>query len=401
MFPTGRLFMRTDETKPDQQVAGPHTPSQPARTSRVIKSSLAALVGAAVLATFSPGTASAASATVNVDKINGQFVVQGHNFPHSATGKLTATMGKTTCSKPVHTQSDGYFWAVCNVFAKTTGTANVKATVGKASASATKKFAAGSSSSSSSGTKPTTTTTAKPSSGSKTTSTTAKPTSSTTTPKSSSVKAAGDPSSSSAPAGWKLAWSDDFNSLDTSRWGIYDGTGNQGIGERRPSAVTVNNGELRITGHGDVAGGLASKSAQTYGRYEVRARLDGGSGYNTAILLWPSSEHWPVDGEIDASEIFNGDYGRSGNFVHWGSDNQQQGKFTSVNTSQWHTYTVDWTPNKITWYLDGQETMSTTTSAAIPHNDHFLGIQLDVAKSGSRTDGLTLHVDSVKVYKQA
>jgi len=39
-----------------------------------------------------------------------------------------------------------------------------------------------------------------------------------------------------------------------------------------------------------------------YGRYVVRFRSDAIAGYKTAWLLWPNSDNWPTDGEIDFPE---------------------------------------------------------------------------------------------------
>jgi hypothetical protein len=39
-----------------------------------------------------------------------------------------------------------------------------------------------------------------------------------------------------------------------------------------------------------------------YGRYLIRARWDALSSYHISFLLWPDSENWPADGEIDFPE---------------------------------------------------------------------------------------------------
>ncbi len=207
----------------------------------------------------------------------------------------------------------------------------------------------------------------------------------------------------SAGAGWTTTMFDDFggSALDESKWTIYEGAGNAGIGTRDREAISVADGEMRITGNGWSAGGMGSKQKQTYGLYEVRARVDRNIGYNTAVLLWPSSERWPIDGEIDISEIFDGDNaGRMGSFVHWGANNQQLWHFESADFTQWHTYGVNWQPDSLTYYLDGREIWKVTEPAAIPHNPHFLAIQLDVSSNPNK-ERTVFHIDWARISQRA
>lgn len=50
-----------------------------------------------------------------------------------------------------------------------------------------------------------------------------------------------------------------------------------------------------IAGKGDV---VAQRLDQLYGTWEIRARVDKGTGYGPALLLWPKSGKWPDDGEM-------------------------------------------------------------------------------------------------------
>lgn len=235
---------------------------------------------------------------------------------------------------------------------------------------------------------------------SKSTSTT-KPRSGSATPAPTSGATGAQPK---AQSGWVTTFFDDFNgnSVNESAWGIYEGRGNAGIGTRDRSAISGGNGALKITGNGWSAGGMGSKHEQTYGLYEIRARLDRGRGYNQAILLWPSSGRWPIDGEIDIAEIFDGDnVNKMGSFVHWGANNKQLWHLEYGDFSQWHTYAVDWQPDRLTFYLDGRVIWTVTEPAAIPHNPHFLAIQLDVSEHGQKDSGTALHVDWVRISKKA
>jgi hypothetical protein len=220
-------------------------------------------------------------------------------------------------------------------------------------------------------------------------------------------------SSNDVTSAWDLIGQDNFDgtSLNKSYWGVYNGTGNEGVGYRRPSAVTVGDGELRITGKGDVAGGIcwcgASTPSQTYGRWEIRYRMDKGSGYGPAVLLWPDSEKWPQDGEIDISEIPKGGRTSSSFTIHYGADNSQVGRSDGGDFTQWHTYTLEWQPDHISFWLDGNLTYTTTKAAAIPKTPMHLALQNDVGAAGhwipgrdaSTPESVTMHVDYVKIFK--
>jgi beta-glucanase (GH16 family) len=151
---------------------------------------------------------------------------------------------------------------------------------------------------------------------------------------------------SAYPHGW----------LDTSDNGTYD-----------PAIVSVHDGVLdkhlryqdgefkvaAITPRWLNSSG-ASTAYQTYGRYEVRFRADPVVGYKTAWLLWPQSETWPRDGEIDFPE--GSLTGSICAFMHHqgatsGSD--QDAFCTSTTYADWHTAVIEWEPNRVGFYLDG------------------------------------------------
>jgi beta-glucanase (GH16 family) len=211
-----------------------------------------------------------------------------------------------------------------------------------------------------------------------------------------------------AAHGWQLVAADEFdgNAVDTSRWTLYEGPGNGGVGLRNPDAVSQSDGELRITGRGDVSGGMNWNGGRTYGRWEVRARMDRGNGYSPAILLWPSSGNWPAEGEIDLSEIPRGDRSESHFTMHWGVENSQTGFPSSGDFSQWHTFAIEWQPDHVTFFLDGEAVYTNDDPAAIPRNNMHLAIQNDVgphdgwipARDASTPPEVSLHVDWVRLY---
>jgi hypothetical protein len=112
--------------------------------------------------------------------------------------------------------------------------------------------------------------------------------------------------------------------------------------------------------------GESADEDQLYGKYTVRFRVINNaqvalSGYKVAWLLWPDSGVWPRDGEIDFPEG-NLDQTIEG-FVHkmnatQGSD---QDAFTTDETfDTWHTASIEWLPDRVTFILDGVEVGTST-----------------------------------------
>jgi beta-glucanase (GH16 family) len=110
-----------------------------------------------------------------------------------------------------------------------------------------------------------------------------------------------------------------------------------------------------------------------YGRVEVRAQIPKGDWIWPAIWMLPESNaygEWPASGEIDIMESrgntpYAGYEGRDyvSSTLHWGPHYPQNGyPFTSKSaqiqggaySDAFHVYSVDWTPSRITTYVDGQ-----------------------------------------------
>jgi hypothetical protein len=131
----------------------------------------------------------------------------------------------------------------------------------------------------------------------------------------------------------------------------------------RPDAVlSVADGTLNFDLHdvdGQPAGANPSpilgngSQYQTYGRYSARLRVDtpGLSQYYAAWLLWPESETWPTDGEDDFPE--GALDGTVSGFHHYArAAGGQEGVDTGAVFTDWHTYTMEWSPGLIRYLLD-------------------------------------------------
>ncbi len=102
-----------------------------------------------------------------------------------------------------------------------------------------------------------------------------------------------------------------------------------------------------------------------YGRFEVRFRADPVEGYKMAWLLWPDSDEW-AEGEIDWPEgrLDRGMYAAN---LQVG----QPGQFDLVTDQvatfdEWHVATTEWTPEGVTFYLDGEQIGFSDSSPSTP-----------------------------------
>ncbi|MGE3414172.1 MAG: family 16 glycosylhydrolase [Dehalococcoidia bacterium] len=196
--------------------------------------------------------------------------------------------------------------------------------------------------------------------------------------------------------------------LDPSRWQIYDGAGTDGVGQRRPETIEVRDGLLTITGIEDVGGGMAywGLPPTTYGRVEVRAKTDPGSGWCSVLLLWPDSQLLS-DGEIDFSEIIDPDRQETHLTTHNAAEKRMSTKGVPGDFTQWHDFAVEWAPHGVTYFIDGQVVHETRDPTLIPRRPMHLAIQLDPGplpgwtppRDENTPDNVTFSVDWVRFYE--
>ncbi|MFC5996250.1 family 16 glycosylhydrolase [Pseudonocardia hispaniensis] len=199
--------------------------------------------------------------------------------------------------------------------------------------------------------------------------------------------------------GWKLVGGDEFNGGLSSTWVKYDGAGHAGNGRRSPSAISVENGALVIRGDSNgTTGGLAWSEGQRYGKWEVRAKFPAGdSQYHPVLILWPSDMAWPEGGEIDFAETTSASKDVSF-FLHYSSSNQQKYAKKALDITQWHNYAVEWTPQGVKGYIDGEEWFSSTEQHTLPPGKMNPTIQLDYFPSGGSPKPTEMYVDWMRVY---
>lgn len=216
---------------------------------------------------------------------------------------------------------------------------------------------------------------------------------------------------------WHRVFVDDFTrGLDPSRWGRYHGqpAGDPG-GWWAPSHVVVKHGILQLQTYRDprlqgrwVSGGLSSSRAlkQTYGKYQVRFRMQRGKGIAGIILLWPARDVWPP--EIDFAENAGETSARSSitASLHHGRDNRQIQRTVHAEFTRWHTAGVEWTPGQLVYTLDGRR-WGVVRSSHVPDEPMELDLQTQAGTCGDRyapcpdastPPRVTMQIDRVVAY---
>jgi len=253
------------------------------------------------------------------------------------------------------------------------------------------------------------------------------------------------------PDGWELVWADEFDAPagtppDPAMWRheIGDGTLNGALGwgnnelqyytDSTENAATDGLGHLVITAR-EADGSLgcyygpcrytsarlitARRAEFAYGRIESRFRVpDGEAG------LWPAfwmlgtnigQVGWPRSGEIDILEyvsrlphlVFGTVHGPGysggsafGNFYYGGG----------MVADDFHTFAIEWQPNRIDWYVDGVRYHTASPADVSPYkwvfNDPFFVI-VNLAIGGNFGGALSplltfpqaLTIDYVRVYQ--
>ena len=241
----------------------------------------------------------------------------------------------------------------------------------------------------------------------------------------------------------QLVWSDEFDtgtSLDSAVWS-YDlgagGWGNQELQEytNAPQNVRLEEGNLVITVQENL-GAFTSARVRTqdkltfkYGTIEARIKMP-----DLADGLWPafwtlgndfSEVGWPYCGELDimemgsssaiAADVINR---RVGSAAHWDNSGQWSSFSRSLDLAadiddEFHVFSMDWTPERITTYIDGQQIwtyyikIDSCADCSEFHNPHF--IILNMAVGGTYTGLLSsgqitaatpaeMLIDYVRIY---
>lgn len=98
--------------------------------------------------------------------------------------------------------------------------------------------------------------------------------------------------------------------------------------------------------------------AQTYGYFEMRAKLPRGKGVWPAFWLLPADLSWPP--EIDVMESV-GDPTKVYVTAHSKVGPKDGGTEVSVSADAFHTFAVSWDRQQLVWFVDGREVKRLST----------------------------------------
>ncbi|MTD57119.1 family 16 glycosylhydrolase [Amycolatopsis sp. RM579] len=216
------------------------------------------------------------------------------------------------------------------------------------------------------------------------------------------------PSSEAAVAqNWQRVDGDEFTGpKPATSWRVYDGYHAASKETWSARQCRVSGGVLTITGAADDAGttcGLAWKQNRTFGRWEIRARFPApaDAGFNPVFLLWPADDaNWAQTGEIDFAEEYDPARQYVQSWLH-GPGNTDGGYQQShpFDMTQWHNYAVDWQPDRITLYLDGEPWGAYLDKQFIPQQPMHLVIQQNYNRKhpGAPLES-SVQIDWVRLY---
>jgi beta-glucanase (GH16 family) len=163
-----------------------------------------------------------------------------------------------------------------------------------------------------------------------------------------------------------------FQTGDGSQYGI-PGWGNNEAQYYREENAFVEDGLLNIQLINEAYGEKNYTSArlwtnnifsQTYGRFEARIKLPIGDGLWPAFWLLPDNTTygtWAANGEIDIMEARGRLPGEASGAIHYGGQwpnnvySSETYTFPSSQTiNDFHIYAIEWTENKIQWFVNDQ-----------------------------------------------
>ena len=189
-------------------------------------------------------------------------------------------------------------------------------------------------------------------------------------------------------------------SPDPSTWFVYNSPGHHDEGSRDPDAWSVADGVATVTGNRKgTTGGMSNRFNQQYGAWEIRMRTSARDPkYHPVLLMWPQKGSGATTcPEIDFAEASR-DTTRMYFYNHYGCHGVHTWNRVEVDTTQWHNYAVEWTPQAVTGYIDGVKWF---TDANVTHQSPapmHVALQLDWHPDGYTTVPSWMQVDWVRVY---
>lgn len=232
--------------------------------------------------------------------------------------------------------------------------------------------------------------------------------------------------------GWTEVFSEDFNgsTLDTNKWNTCywwkdwkaNGCTNGGAKEVQwfqPDDVIVDKGTLRLRAQKrsmngfDYTSGMVSSHDKfffQYGYAEMRAKFPKGNGFWATFWLGSQKKVWPP--EIDIAEYLGSNTKNMHMTLHYKTSSSPH-EYTSSwwngpdFSADYHTFGLEWTPEKLVWYIDGVEYKRYTQRENIPDHPMYVMATNALGKAWSNLPPdsttpfpTTFDIDYIKVWQQ-
>ena len=242
--------------------------------------------------------------------------------------------------------------------------------------------------------------------------------------------------------GYKLTFDDEFNTRSISQTGTgttwsdirpqwrFDANSDIGFGTSSfvdaasgYDPFNVSGGALSITAVSDRTAfgypgshesGLIStegRFSQTYGYFEMRAQTSGAPGSWDAFWMLPDKAaanptNAPGWQELDIVEHYGGNENGVYSTIHttdqtpsipWQQNRQVYSETAGLN-SGYHTYGMDWEPDKISFYVDGKLEGSQATPSDM-HSPMYLLADL-ATQSGTSASPMTNKIDYIRAFSK-
>lgn len=236
-----------------------------------------------------------------------------------------------------------------------------------------------------------------------------------------------------AHAGWQQTFGDEFTSFNLDVWNDYDSMGfttNTDNGDQEcydfANKQLISGGGISLFATNVVpspsqcypANPAAQYTSaeinslqgltQTYGYFEVRAKVPHGQGLSPQVRLSTSSYVPPLPEMIYLMNFNGGDTTKPlQQYDYTGDDGQKASSIQSLTGSidysqDYHNYGVDWQPGLLVWYIDGVE-VNRYAGSNVYNGPMFLLINLAVGNSqaGSPDASTTFPADLDIAYVHA
>jgi beta-glucanase (GH16 family) len=228
---------------------------------------------------------------------------------------------------------------------------------------------------------------------------------------------------------WSTVFDDEFNGTSLNpvwqphQYWSTGATKGDGVEESDPANVSVSDGALHLTAKQDnsfgtgytgalvQAGGInygpvKPTASFLYGYAEARIKIPPGKGLWPAFWMMPASYH-DANGEIDIMEMLDDNTSTVYGTLHHGPAQTQKILHAGQDLSAgWHTFAVDWEPDHITWFVDGQAYGTVTDPAFIPTEAMYPIFDLAVGGNwagmpdASTAFPATMDVDYIRIWQQ-